>query len=113
MNFSAIRMASRYCPLLTCRSISEMQAALDSSNADRTLVVGGLMDSKEADTNVFSRPDPVYLLLHTDLLLLEGHSRLSPFFLHVWGFCIRLLYGPTCRSPRNDLDIPELVATLI
>ena len=39
MNFSAIRIASRYCPLLTCRNMSEMHAALDSSNADRTLKV--------------------------------------------------------------------------
>lgn len=37
MNFSAIRIASRYWPLLTCRSMSEMHAALDSSNADSTL----------------------------------------------------------------------------
>ena len=37
MNFSAIRMASRYCPLLTCRNMSEMHAALDSSYAESTL----------------------------------------------------------------------------
>ena len=37
INFSAIRIASRYCPLLTWRNISEIQAALDSSNAERTL----------------------------------------------------------------------------
>ena len=36
MNFSAIRIASRYCPSRTCRSMSEMHAALDSSNAEDT-----------------------------------------------------------------------------
>lgn len=36
-NFSAIRIPSKYCPLLLCRSISEMQAALASSKADMTL----------------------------------------------------------------------------
>jgi hypothetical protein len=38
MNFSAIRMASRYWPVLTCHSMSDMHAALDSSKADRTLL---------------------------------------------------------------------------
>jgi hypothetical protein len=37
MNFSAIRMASKYWPLLTHRSMSDMHAALDSSNAESTL----------------------------------------------------------------------------
>jgi hypothetical protein len=59
-------------------------------------------------TNVCLRPDSVYLLLHTDLFLLEGHGGLSPFFLDIWGFCVRLLYVTACRSPGNDLDIPEL-----
>ena len=37
MNFSAIRIASKYWPLLTYRSMSDMHAALDSSNAESTL----------------------------------------------------------------------------
>jgi hypothetical protein len=40
INFSAILMASKYCPLLTCRSISEIHAALDSSKAESTLGYG-------------------------------------------------------------------------
>jgi hypothetical protein len=67
----------------------------------------------DGGTSVFSRPDPVYLLFHTDLLLLEGDSGLSPFFFHVRGFCVRLLYATACRSPRNDFDIPELAVTLV
>jgi len=113
MNFSAIRMASRYCPLLTCRSISEIQAALDSSNADRTLTASRVNESGEGETNVGLRPDSVYLLLHTNLLLLEGHSGLSPFFLHIWGFCVGLLYSTARWSPRNDLDIPKLPVALV
>ena len=106
-------MASKYCPLLTCRSISEMQAALDSSNADRTLAAGWSMSSGDGIINVFSRPDPVYLLLHTDLFLLKGESGLPPFFFHVRGFCVRLLYGTACRSPGNNFDIPELGVTFV
>src|SRR5882762_95790 len=59
INFSAIRIASRYCPLLTCRSISEMQAALDSSKADRTLPCNMVpsqmpfdLDTKESSAHV-------------------------------------------------------------
>src|ERR1700679_2424691 len=37
MNFSAIRIASKYWPLLTHRNMSDMHAALDSSNAESTL----------------------------------------------------------------------------
>ena len=106
-------MASKYCPLLTCRSISEMQAALDSSNADRTLMAGWSMNSGGRETSAFSRPDPVYLLLHTDLLLLKGDSGLSPFFFHVGGVCVRLLYGTARWPPRNDFDVPELAMTAV
>lgn len=71
------------------------------------------MSSGDGGISIYSRPDPVYLLFHPDLFLLKGDSGLSSFFFYVWGFCIRLLYGTTCRPPRNYFDIPELGVTLV
>jgi len=66
------------------------------------------MDSEAGKIDVCLRPDSVYLLLHTNLFLLESSRGLSPFLLHMGRLRVRFLNGTACRSPRNDLDIPEL-----
>lgn len=76
MNFSAIRIASRYAPLLTCLSMSDIQAALDSSNAERTLelLVGGLSEQKlkRLRTSICDKPaapcEPVCLSMTPEFL---------------------------------------------
>lgn len=85
MNFSAILMASRYCPLLTCRNISDIHAALDSSNADKTLGMG-LINSESKAKGKHSRPDTVDLLFHSDLFLFECRCCLLALLIRVQRF---------------------------
>ena len=65
--------------------MSEMQAALDSSNADRTLQ--GL-EWEAHNTQHDARPDTTNLLLHAVLLLSQGSGSLLLFLLTV-----RLMLG--------------------
>src|ERR1700743_246375 len=65
MNFSAFLIASRYWPSLTFLSISEMQEALDSSNAERMLSRWALATIGGMDK--YLRPNLIDLLLHSVL----------------------------------------------
>lgn len=64
-------MASRYCPLLTCRNMSDMHAALDSSKADNTLHEISSVQPGFLRQLINSRPYPINLLFHPYLLLPE------------------------------------------
>ena len=71
--------------------MSEMHAALDSSNADKTLRpenVGQEICEWTSD----SRPDPVDLLLHPNLLV----------FQRGWGLPLLLLYPGLLRRGLVD-----------
>ena len=59
-----------------------MHAALDSSNAERTLE-GGSGNFKEGRGGIDVRPNTVNLLFHLKLLLLETCWGLSLFLFHV------------------------------
>ena len=109
ITFSAIRIASKYCPLLTWRNISEIQAAHDSSNAERTLL-SSKMIRPISEAVYHARPDSVNLLFHTELFVFEGLWCLSLLFLYIRRFFHFRSFdgGGTRRSPRYHFDIPKL-----
>ena len=69
--------------------MSDMHAALDSSNADSTLVpVFGFLE--KGLKKIHLRPNTINLLFHPYLLFLQRRMCLPPLFLRVSRFaCVR------------------------
>jgi hypothetical protein len=67
-------MASKYWALLTCRNMSDMHAALDSSKAESTLARAlRFLNKGKANKSPVrnSRPYAIDLLFHADLFFLQ------------------------------------------
>ena len=107
MNFSAIRIASKYWSVLTHRNMSDMHAALDSSNAESTLAP---MFSLEYETLLKnSRPNTTNLLFHPYLLFFQRRMCFPLLFIRVSGFTrVRWYLDETCWLAGNNFDVPEL-----
>ena len=91
--------------MMTCCSTSDMHAALDASNADRTLAKTHQCVGMR-HRGVSSRPDTVDLLIHLDMLFSERRVSPAPIFVNM-AECIPVSSW-ICRPVRRDPDIPEL-----
>ncbi len=85
-----------------------MQAALDSSNAERTLF-GLSAEYYASEESYNARPDPVDLLLHSDLSVFQGLRSLASLFVSPGRFITITRSDHRTRGPPgHDLNIPEL-----